>query len=107
MKFGISNRIKIMKLSDSDPKYLLYKTGTIIDIIKDDYPYKILFDDEKANVLGLSLWKEDELELIDSEEIALYPFNLPNDRNISDAFYYLKGKRVTPELYEKLWELWK
>jgi len=105
MKFKINNRIKIIKLSDSDPKYLLYKTGTIIDIIKDDYPYKILFDDEKANCLGLTLWKEDELELINSEEIPLYPFNISNDRNISDAFEYLKSKGVTPEMYEKLWNL--
>jgi len=67
MKFKEKDRIKIIKLSDSDPKCLLYKTGEVIDIIKDDYPYKILFDDEKANCLGLSLWEEDELELISSD----------------------------------------
>jgi len=105
MNFKVNNRIKVIKLSDSDPKYLLYKTGIIIDIIKDDYPYKILFDDEKANCLGLTLWKEDELELINSEKIPLYPFDLPNDRNISDAFEYLKSKGITPEIYEKLWDL--
>lgn len=38
-------------------------------------------------------------------QIPLYPFSLPNDRNISDAFEYLKSKGVTPEMYEKLWNL--
>ena len=36
MKFKEKDRIKIIKLSDSDPKCLLYKTGEVIDIIKDD-----------------------------------------------------------------------
>jgi len=79
-------------------------TSVIIDGGEfDGYDFYWYFKNDKPE----ELLTEKELEGMKSEEIPLYPFNLPNDRNISDAFYYLKSKGVTPEIYEKLWELWK
>jgi len=120
LKFKEKDRVRVKNIRDEaticdiEPSYLIGKIGTIIfiDYIPEingdiDCPYEIRFDDYKAQESGNAFWEEDELELISSEEIPLYPFNLPNDRNISDAFYYLKSKGVTPEIYEKLWELWR
>ena len=120
LKFKENDRVRVTNIRDEgiiydiEPSYLIGKTGTIIsiDYIPEingniDCPYELAFDDYKAKNSGNAFWEESEIELISSDEIPLYPFNLSNDRNLSDAFYYLKSKGVTPELYEKLWELWK
>ena len=120
MKFKENDRIKVTSIRDNatiydiEPSYLIGKTGTIvsIDYIPEtnsniDCPYEIRFDDHKAQESGNAFWEESEIELIEEVVKVEYPFNIPNDRNISDAFYYLKSKGVTPEIYAKLWDLWK
>ena len=122
MKFKVNDRVKITNIRDEDviydidPDYLIGKIGTVVSVDHSPYssedadniidcPYELVFDDYKAEHSGNAFWEEDELELICLEEIPLYPFDLPNDKNISDAFKYLKSKGVTPETYEKLWNL--
>jgi len=106
MKFKINDKVKIIKILKEDPNYLLGKTGTIVKIIDgNEFPIEIVFNGEESMGMDEVLWKENELEVIDSEEIILHLIYLQNDRNISDAFEYLKSKGVTPEIYKKLWNL--
>ena len=78
-----------------------------------EYLYVIFWSDSfSAFVLTENEENQEDGEYFNSEdfepyeEVPSYPFSLPNDRNISDAFYYLKSKGVTPDMYEKLWGLW-
>ena len=92
LKFKENDRVRIANIRDEDaiydiePSYLIGKTGTIISIDYNPYiseidgnidcPYEVVFDDPKAQNSGNAFWEEGELELISSDEIPLYPFNL-------------------------------
>jgi len=74
MKFELNDRVKVVKIvnsnttiQDIEPDYLLGKIGIITrarEFI--EYPYEIEFDDDKANASDNVLWKEEELELVES-----------------------------------------
>ena len=94
LKFKENDRVRVTNIRDEgiiydiEPSYLIGKTGTIIsiDYIPEingniDCPYELAFDDYKAKNSGNAFWEESEIELISSDEIPLYPFNLSNDRN--------------------------
>jgi len=90
MKFKVDDRVKIVKINNVDPSYLLNQVGTIVRIYKDnDHPYEIKYSDEDMKHVGEILWSEHELEF-DKPIINQFTKLMSSDWEA----WYLNGKLI-------------
>jgi len=78
MKFKVGDKVKIIKiweeiLVDSQDCFI-GKTGTIASMSKiyyDNYPYKVIFDDKTIQALEVEFWRDEELELVSTNNTII------------------------------------